>query len=219
MGLVALLVHSAAGSDVFSDAATFRRGFIDANGNGLFTVGKAEFPDALKAGDADNAVHHAGIKGCSTGVVLRTETVCYPYANVCREETVAYFPQTVFKKEGQEKDYLISSVVNLTDASPFAVTNANQYTYFLRYRWDGTRTTNSYAGVFLNAGWVYGKSYVEGDPMTGGAGSFLASMGRETSGSTRDTAGATPPSPARQAVTRYSRTNGRTVQLSCPTLN
>ena len=175
--LVALFACSADGTDVFSDAATFRRGFIDANDNGLFTTGKAELPDALKGGDAGNAAHQAIVKGCSTGIVLRTETVCYPYANVCREETVAYFPQTVFKKEGQEKDYLISSVVNLTDASPFAVTNANQYTYFLRYRWDGTRTTNSYAGVFLNAGWVYGKSYVEGDPMTGGAGFLLGING------------------------------------------
>ena len=177
MSLVALFIHSAEGRDVFSDAATFRRGFIDANGNGLFTTGKAEFPDALKAGDADNAVHQAKIKGCSTGVVLRTETVCYPYANICREETVAYFPQTVFKKEGQEKDYLISSVVNLTDVAPFAVTNSNQYSYFLRYRWDGTRTTNSYAGVILNAGWTYGKSYVEGDPTSGGSGFLIGING------------------------------------------
>ena len=72
MVFVALFVLSAAGSDVFSDAATFRRGFIDANGNGLFTTGKAELPDALKGGDAENAAHQANVKGCSTGVVLRT---------------------------------------------------------------------------------------------------------------------------------------------------
>ena len=168
--LVTLFACSAVGADVFSDAATFRRGFIDANGNGLFTSGKAELPDALKAGDAGNDANEAKVCGCSTGIVLRTETVCYPYANACREETVAYFPQTVFLKEGEENPRLISSVVDLTDASPFAVTNSNQFTYFLRYRWDGTRTTNRYAGVILNAGWTYGKSYVEGDPTTGGSG-------------------------------------------------
>ena len=160
------------GRDVFSDASMFRRGFADADANGLLTDGKTEFLDALKAGDAASINHTATHYGCSTGIVIRTETVCYPYAKVCREEPVAYFPQTVFLKEGSDDRYLISSLVNLTDSSPFYVTNANQYTFFIRYRWDGINPTN-HPGVFLNAGWQYGNKYVAGDPTSGGTGFLL----------------------------------------------
>ena len=171
--LAMLCVPAASGRDVFSDAATLRRGFADADANGLLTNGKTEFVDSLKAGDAANAAHIANVFGCATGVVIRTETVCYPYANVCREEPVAYLPQTVFTKEGAEDSYLRSSVVDLTDSTPFATVNAGQHTYFIRYRWDGSLPNNLY-GVFLNAGWRYGTEYDANDPTSGGAGYLLS---------------------------------------------
>ena len=171
--LAILYVPMASGRDVFSDAATFRRGFTDTDANGLFTDGKTEFVDSLKAGDAANAAHVANVFGCSTGVVIRTETVCYPYANVCREESVVYLPQTVFTKEGTEDSYILSSVVNLSDSAPFATENADQHTYFIRYRWDGSLPNNRF-GVFLNAGWRYGTPYDATDPTSGGAGYLLS---------------------------------------------
>ena len=173
LAVVGSIATASLGRDVFSDASMFRRGFTDADANGLLTDGKTEFLDALKAGDAANISHTATHHGCSTGIVIRTETVCYPYAKVCREEPVAYLPQTVFLKDGSDDRYLISSRVNLTDSSPFYVTNANQYTFFIRYRWDGNNPTNIFAGVLLNAGWQYGKTYTAGDQTSGGTGFML----------------------------------------------
>ena len=96
-------------------------------------------------------------------------------AKVCREEPVAYLPQTVFLKDGSDDRYLISSRVNLTDSSPFYVTNANQYTFFIRYRWDGNNPSNNNAGVLLNVGWQYGTAYKAGDLTSGGTGSSCLS--------------------------------------------
>lgn len=132
--------------DVFSDAAVWHRGFVGTEG--AFTSGsKTQFPDALRLGDADNSYHSVTKQGT---VNLRTETVDYPYASISREELVAYFPQTV-----SADNKLQSGMLSMT--SPFAFANANQYTAFVRFRWDGT-TPDNYTALLLGCGYTYGNN-------------------------------------------------------------
>ena len=150
---------SARAADVFSDAASWHRGFV---GNGAFVNGSAtQFPEALKLGDADNVDHAVAVSGYTKAdanqITLRSERVVYPYANVTNDETVGYFPQKVV----QNGNYCAIYSEVLKPNAPFVVSNANEYTYFVRFRWDGPvyrwntgKVTNTLAEAFvINAGW------------------------------------------------------------------
>ena len=56
VGLAFAPVIARAG-DVFSDAKSWHQGFVDVNGDGIFNVGKTEFPESLLIGDTANAAH------------------------------------------------------------------------------------------------------------------------------------------------------------------
>ena len=101
--------------DVFSDAKSWHQGFVDANGDGIFNVGKAEFPESLLIAEPNNAAHNvtigtiwasmapSGVSGVHTSVVLRTEAVVNPYTKATGNETVAYLPQDVAMDGGKLK--------------------------------------------------------------------------------------------------------------------
>ena len=146
-------------SDVFSDAASWHRGFV---GSGPFSNGSTtQFPESLKLGDAANASHAVAVSGYTkedaNQITLRTERVVYPYANVTNDETVGYFPQKVV----QNGNYCAIYSEVLKPNATFVVSNANEYTYFVRFRWDGpvdrwntSKVTNTLAEAFIiNAGW------------------------------------------------------------------
>ena len=148
--------------DVFSDAASWHRGFV---GSGPFENGTStQFPESLKLGDAGSGDHAVAVAGYTKAdanqITLRTETVVYPYANVTRDETVGYFPQKVV----QNGNYCAIYSEVLKPNAPFVVSNANEYTYFVRFRWDGpidrwntSKVTNTLAEAFIiNAGWDWG---------------------------------------------------------------
>ena len=153
---------SANARDVFSDAASWHRGFV---GSGAFVNGSTtQFPESLKLGDAADASHAVAIAGYTKAdanqITLRSERVVYPYANVARDETVGYFQQKVI----QNGNYCAIYSEVLKPNATFVVSNANEYTYFVRFRWDGpidrwntSKVTNTVAEAFiLNAGWNYG---------------------------------------------------------------
>ncbi|MBQ3288530.1 MAG: hypothetical protein IJH50_03895 [Kiritimatiellae bacterium] len=143
-GLVVLPVSLQAG-DVFSDAKSWHRGFVDANGDGVLDIGsgKMEFPESLLIADTANAAHvicssasggttwPTQIYNGHTSVVLRTENVVNPYTKTRQSETVAYFPQDV--DFSTSKYY--AGAVNFT--SPFAVDLTKECTFFIRYKWSG----------------------------------------------------------------------------------
>ena len=148
--------------DVFSDAASWHRGFV---GNGAFVNGSTtQFPEGLKLGDASDANHAVAIAGYTKAdanqITLRSERVIYPYANVTNDETVGYFPQKVIQNGNNCAIY--SEVLKPNET--FVVSNANEYTYFVRFRWDGpvdrwntSKVTNTLAEAFIiNAGWNWG---------------------------------------------------------------
>ncbi len=152
-------VASTRASDVFSDAASWHRSFV---GSGPFSNGSTtQFPESLKLGDAANASHAVAVSGYtkedSNQITLRTERVIYPYANVTNDETVGYFPQKVIQNGNNCAIY--SEVLKPNET--FVVSNANEYTYFVRFRWDGpvdrwntSKVTNTLAEAFIiNAGW------------------------------------------------------------------
>ena len=157
---VALTVATSAdAADVFSDAASWHRGFV---GSGAFENGSTtQFPESLKLGDAANAAHAVAVSGYTKAdanqIALRTERVIYPYANVTNDETVGYFPQKVV----QNGNYCAIYSEVLKPNETFVVSNANEYTYFVRFRWDGpvdrwntSKVTNTLAEAFIiNAGW------------------------------------------------------------------
>ena len=157
--VVLMAVISTSASDVFSDAASWHRGFV---GSGPFSNGStAQFPESLKLGDAANASHAVAVSGYTkkddNQITLRTERVIYPYANVTNDETVGYFPQKVIQNGNNCAIY--SEVLKPNET--FVVSNANEYTYFVRFRWDGpvdrwntSKVTNTLAEAFIiNAGW------------------------------------------------------------------
>ena len=155
-------VASTRASDVFSDAASWHRSFV---GSGPFSNGSTtQFPESLKLGDAANASHAVAVSGYTkedaNQITLRTERVIYPYANVTNDETVGYFPQKVIQNGNNCAIY--SEVLKPNET--FVVSNANEYTYFVRFRWDGpvdrwntSKVTNTLAEAFIiNAGWNWG---------------------------------------------------------------
>lgn len=126
---------AASARDVFTDAASWHRGFV---GSGAFVNGSTtQFPEGLKLGDAADASHAVAVSGYTktdaNQITLRSERVIYPYANMTNDETVGYFPQKVIQNGNYCAIY--SSVLKPVPA--FAATNANEYTYFARFRWDG----------------------------------------------------------------------------------
>lgn len=135
------------GSDVFSDAATWHRGF---HGTGTLVSGsKTAFPDSLRIGDSESVYHSATVSGDTSGVALRTETVQYPYANESREETVAYLAQPVATVGGVDK--VSSTAISIT--SPHSIDNTDAYTCFCRFKWDGSVPTNNQYACVFTAGW------------------------------------------------------------------
>ncbi|MBR3222889.1 MAG: hypothetical protein IKF72_11770 [Kiritimatiellae bacterium] len=121
--------------DVFSDAVSWHRGFV---GSGAFVSGSTtQFPECLKLGDTSDASHAVAVSGYNKAdanqITLRSERVIYPYANVTNDETVGYFQQKVIQNGNYCAIY--SSV--LKPYEPFVVSNANEYTFFVRFRWDG----------------------------------------------------------------------------------
>ncbi|MBQ7190908.1 MAG: hypothetical protein IJR99_15990, partial [Kiritimatiellae bacterium] len=157
--LVAALVIPCASraGDVFSDAKSWHRGFVDVNGDGRLNIGagKMEFPESLLIAEPNNAAHTVTfgpnnyskeISGVHTGVVLRTEMVVHPYANSSSEETVGYFPQD----SDVDNNYYWSAGV--FPNAPFTVNMNEQCTFFLRFRWDGTATYPGKESNFFAAG-------------------------------------------------------------------
>ena len=148
---LAMLPGLAHAGDVFSDAKSWRQGFVDANGDGVLDIGsgKMEFPESLLIADAANAAHvicgsasggttwPTQIYNGHTSVVLRTENVICPYTKTSRSETVAYFPQDV--DFSTSKYY--AGAINFT--SPFAVDLTKECTFFLRYKWSGESPAGS----------------------------------------------------------------------------
>ena len=128
-------ILSVGARDVFSDAPSWHRGFV---GSGAFVNGSTtQFPEGLKLGDAADASHAVAVSGYNKAdanqITLRSERVIYPYANVTNDETVGYFPQKVIQNGNYCAIY--SSVLKLYE--PFVASNANEYTFFVRFRWDG----------------------------------------------------------------------------------
>ena len=142
LALAPVIAHA---GDVFSDATSWRQGFVDANGDGVLDIGsgKMEFPESLLIADTANAAHvicssasggttwPTQIYNGHTSVVLRTENVINPYTKTSSSETVAYFPQDV--DFSTSKYY--AGAINFT--SPFAVDLTKECTFFIRYRWSG----------------------------------------------------------------------------------
>ena len=158
MALAPVIAHA---GDVFSDATSWRQGFIDANGDGVLDIGsgKMEFPESLLIADTANAAHvicssasggttwPTQIYNGHTSVVLRTENVINPYTKMSRSETVAYFPQDV--DFSTSKYY--AGAINFT--SPFAVDLTKECTFFIRYKWSGESPAgNGMQNYFLCAG-------------------------------------------------------------------
>ena len=147
--------------DVFSDAKSWHQGFVDANGDGIFNVGKAEFPESLLIAEPNNAAHNvtigtiwasmapSGVSGVHTSVVLRTEAVVNPYTKATGNETVAYLPQDVAMDGGKLKYW--SAGVHA--ASAFTVDLTQECTFFLRYKWSGESPAgNDMPNYILGAG-------------------------------------------------------------------
>ena len=44
--------------DVFSDAKSWHKGFVDVNGDGIMNVGKTEFPESLLIAEPNNDAHN-----------------------------------------------------------------------------------------------------------------------------------------------------------------
>lgn len=163
--------------DVFSDALIWRRGFV---GEGLIPQeSSSAFPESLKQGVPSDSSHATFVKGVHSsngnGILMRKETVRYPYANFEQEETVAYFPQTIEEVSGGNAGYF--STLEL--ASPFVISNTSDvgYTFFTRFRWDGTlpgaeikNSTVTDQSYFLNAGYEWGDANNKGTGILLGVG-------------------------------------------------
>ncbi len=143
--------------DVFSDAKSWRRGFVDVNGDGIMNVGKTEFPEALLLADPADDAHNVTIgsiwpsevSGVHTSVVLRTENVVNPYTKVGWAETVAFLPQDVATEGGVEKYW--SAGVHAV--SPFTVDLTKECSFFIRYKWSGgSPAGNNMPNYILGAG-------------------------------------------------------------------
>ena len=147
--------------DVFSDAASWHRGFV---GSGAFVNGSTtQFPEGLKIGDASDASHATFINGYrkadNNHIQLRQERVVYPYANVTNDETAGFFQQKV----GLDNNGYCAIYSSVLTNSMFVVSNANEYTFFVRFRWDGpivqwnkSNVTNTIGQAYIfNAGYNY----------------------------------------------------------------
>ncbi len=143
--------------DVFSDAKSWHQGFVDVNGDGIFNVGKTEFPESLLLAEPDNAQHNAtigtiwssAISGVHTSVILRTESVVTPYTKATSNETVAYLPQDVAMDGGKLKYWS----VGVHAASAFTVDLTQECTFFIRYKWSGESPAgNNMPNYILGAG-------------------------------------------------------------------
>ena len=155
--VLAAMPFGARAADVFSDAKSWRQGFVDVNGDGRLNIGagKLEFPESLLIADTANAAHTVTfgpnnyskeISGVHTGVVLRTETVVHPYANTSSEETVGYFPQDT---DVDSNSYWTAGIF---PNAPFTVNMDGECTFFLRFRWDGTFPAPNKGSNFFAAG-------------------------------------------------------------------
>lgn len=174
---IALASQASAVSDIFSDAVIWRRGFV---GEGLIPQESSlAFPESLKQGVPSDPSHTAVVKGVyssnGNGILMRKETVRYSYANFEQEETVAYFPQTIEEVNGGNAGYF--STLEL--ASPFVISNTSDvgYTFFTRFRWDGTLpgaeikdSTVTDQSYFLNAGYQWGDANSKGTGILLGVG-------------------------------------------------
>ena len=153
---LALPCASRAG-DVFSDAKSWHRGFVDANGDGIMNVGKTEFPESLLLAEPNNAAHNvtigtiwsSAVSGVHTSVVLRTENVVNPYTKANWNETVAYLPQDVAMDGGKLKYWS----AGVQPASPFTVDVTKECTFFIRYKWSGESPAgNAMPNYLIGAG-------------------------------------------------------------------
>lgn len=156
--LMTLLPLLGNAGDVFSDAKSWRQGFVDANGDGIMNIGKTEFPESLLTAEPANAAHNVtigtiwgstAVSGVHTSIVLRAENVVHPYTKATSSETVAYLPQDVAMDGGKLKFW--SAGVHL--ASPFTVDLTKECSFFVRFKWSGESPAgNDTPNYFLCAG-------------------------------------------------------------------
>ncbi len=153
---MALAPVVASAGDVFSDATSWHRGFVDANGDGIMNIGKTEFPESLLLAEPENDAHNVtigtiwgstAVSGVHTSVVLRTENVVHPYTKATSSETVAYLPQDV---DLGAKKYWSAGVHTV---SPFTVDLTKECSFFIRFKWSGESPAgNGAQNYFLGAG-------------------------------------------------------------------
>ena len=165
------------GGKVFSDVKSLHRGAIPWHGdNWVFAVTSAnpEFPESL-VGDTASLSHKVAFNsptegadrsfttsGGHTGIVVRTESVVYPYARRTESTKALYFPQdTVDQGNGKYKYWTAGLHLN-TNNVPFVpkFDQANDAcTFFLRFRWDGTVPIPGQSSYLMGAGDTTGLTY------------------------------------------------------------
>ena len=164
------------GGKVFADVKTLHRGAIPYHGdNWVFNVASAnpEFPESLDGNTASKAHLVAfnspteasrwfGASGTHTGILVRTESVVYPYARRTESTKALYFPQDTEDQGNGTYKYWTCGLHLNTNNVPFIPkfdTAGDACTFFLRFRWDGTVPIPGKPAFFLGAGDTTGGTY------------------------------------------------------------
>ena len=164
------------GGKVFADVKTLHRGAIPYHGdNWPFNVASAnpEFPESLDGNTASKAHLVAfnsptevsrwfGTSGTHTGILVRTESVVYPYARRTESTKALYFPQDTEDQGNGTYKYWTCGLHLNTNNVPFIPkfdTAGDACTFFLRFRWDGTVPIPGKPAYFLGTGDTTGGTY------------------------------------------------------------
>ena len=164
------------GGKVFVDVKTLHRGTIPYHGdNWVFNVASAnpEFPESLDGNTASKAHLVAfnsptevsrwfGTSGTHTGILVRTESVVYPYARRTESTKALYFPQDTEDQGNGTYKYWTCGLHLNTNNVPFIPkfdTANDACTFFLSFRWDGTVPIPGKPAYFLGTGDTTGGTY------------------------------------------------------------
>ncbi|MBR3221498.1 MAG: hypothetical protein IKF72_04630 [Kiritimatiellae bacterium] len=164
------------GGKVFADVKTLHRGAIPYHGdNWVYNVTSvnAEFPESLDGNTTSKAHLVAfnspteasrwfGTSGTHTGILVRTESVVYPYARRTESTKALYFPQDTEDQGNGTYKYWTCGLHLNTNNVPFIpkFDAANDAcTFFLRFRWDGTVPIPGKPAYFLGTGDTTGATY------------------------------------------------------------